>query len=50
MIEHIDTNDTQIFGEYFVYILNNILKINTNNVEKNIFILCVKLIILLYKL
>ena len=38
IIEHIDTNDTQIYGEYFAYILNNTLKINTNNGEKNIFI------------
>ena len=38
IIEYIDTNDTQIYGEYFVYILNNTIKINTNNGEKNFFI------------
>ena len=38
IIEYIDTNDTQIYGEYFVYILNNTIKINTNNCEKNFFI------------
>ena len=38
IIDHIDRNDTQIYGEYFVYILNNTLKVKTNKEEKNIFI------------
>ena len=38
VVEHIDTNDTQIYGEYFVYLLNNTLKIKTNKGEKNILI------------
>jgi len=38
VIDHIDTDDTQIYGEYFIYILNNTLKVNTNKEEKNIFL------------
>ena len=38
IIDHVDTNDTEIYGEYFVYILNNTINIKTNKGDKNIYV------------
>ena len=37
-IDHIEDNDTQIYGEYFVYILNNTMNIKTEKEEKKIYV------------
>ena len=37
-IDHIEDNDTQIYGEYFVYILNNTMNIKSEKGEKKIYV------------
>ena len=36
IIDHIDDNETEIYGEYFIYILENSINIKTDKGEKNI--------------
>ena len=38
VVDHIDDNETQIYGEYFMYLLNNTLKVKTEKGEKTLFI------------
>ena len=38
IIEHVEDNMTDIEGEYFIYILNNTIKIKTEKEEKNVFV------------
>ena len=36
IIDHVDDNETEIFGEYFIYILENNINIKTEKGEKNL--------------
>ena len=38
IIDHIDDNETQIYGEYFIYILNNTMNIKTDKGEQKIYV------------
>ena len=38
IIDHIDDNETDIFGEYFIYILNNTMNINIDQKDKKIYV------------